>query len=119
MSNPIILAAVDIDARATAVIAHAARLAALCQGRLVVVHVVDYTGGDEDDHGLPQPPGALLADMVRHARATLSGMVHHLELAKDWVEIQIPTGSVVETLADLAAAWHPNYVLIGAGVGES
>lgn len=114
MSNPIILAAVDIDARATAVIAHAARLAALCQGRLVVVHVVDYTGGDEDDHGLPQPPGAVLADMVRHARATLSGMVHHLELAKDWVEIQIPTGSVVETLADLAAAWHPNYVLIGA-----
>jgi K+-sensing histidine kinase KdpD len=43
MSNPIILAAVDIDARATAVIAHAARLAALCQGRLVVIHVVDYT----------------------------------------------------------------------------
>ena len=125
MSNPIILAAVDIDARARAVIAHAARLAALCQGRLVVIHVVDYTGGDEDDHGLPQPPGAVLADMVRHARASLSGMVrharaslsgmvYHLELAKDWVEIQVPTGPVVDTLTDLASAWRPSYVLVGA-----
>ncbi len=114
MSNPIILAAVDIDARARAVIAHAARLAALCQGRLVVIHVVDYTGRDEDDHGLPQPPGAVLADMVRHARASLSGMVYHLELAKDWVEIQVPTGPVVDTLTDLASAWRPSYVLVGA-----
>jgi nucleotide-binding universal stress UspA family protein len=114
MSNPIILAAVDLDVRASAVIAHAARLAALCQGRLVVVHVVDYTGVYEDDHGFPQPPGAVLTDMVRHARASLLGMVYHLELATDWVEIQVPTGPVVDTLTDLAATRHPRYVLVGS-----
>lgn len=114
MSNPIILAAVDLDTRASAVIAHAARLAALCQGRLVVVHVVDYAGGYEDDHGLPQPQGAVLADMVRHARASLLGMVYNLELETDWVEIQVPTGPVAGTLADLAATRHPRYVLVGS-----
>jgi nucleotide-binding universal stress UspA family protein len=114
MSNPIILAAVDLDARASAVIVHAARLAALCQGRLVVVHVVDYAGSYEDDHGFPQPPGAVLADMVRHARASLLGRVYHLELATDWVEIQVPTGPVADTLTELAAARHPRYVLIGS-----
>lgn len=114
MSNPIILAAVDLDARATGVIAHAARLAALCQGYLVVVHVVDYPGGYETDHGFPQPPGAVLDDMVRHARASLVGMVRHLDLPVDWVEIQVANGPTPDTLADIAAARHPRYVLIGS-----
>jgi hypothetical protein len=114
MSNPIILAAVDLDAHASGVIAHAARLAALCQGHLVVAHVVDDRAIDEDDHSFPQPPGAVLADMVRHARASVLGMVYHLDLPTDWVEVRVQTGPTADTLADIAAARHPRYVLIGS-----
>ena len=93
-NQPIIVAAVDLDRRAVPVIAHAARLAALCQGHLALVHVVDYAGGYESDHPFPQRPGGVLDDMVRHARASLVGMVSHLELPNDWVEIRVETGPV-------------------------
>jgi hypothetical protein len=112
-SQPIIIAAVDIDRRAVPVIAHAARLAALCQGHLALVHVVDYAGGYESDHPFAQRPGGVLVDMVRHARASLVGMVSHLELATDWVEIRVETGPVCETLADLASALKPRYCVVG------
>ena len=74
-NQPIIVAAADLDRRAVPVIAHAARLAALCQGHLALVHVVDYAGGYESDHPFPQRPGGVLDDMVRHARASLVGIV--------------------------------------------
>jgi nucleotide-binding universal stress UspA family protein len=112
-NQPIIIAAVDLDRRAVPVIAHAARLAGLCQGYLALVHVVDYAGGYESDHPFPQRPGAVLDDMVRHARASLVGMVSHLELPNDWVEIRVETGPVVETLAGLARALKPRYCVIG------
>jgi nucleotide-binding universal stress UspA family protein len=113
LNQPIILAAVDLDRRAVPVIAHAARLAALCQGHLTLVHVVDYEGVYESDHPFPQRPGAVLDDMVRHARASLVGMVSHLELPTDWVEIRVETGPVVETLTHLAGALKPRYCVVG------
>jgi hypothetical protein len=113
MSDPLFIAAVDLDTRACGVIAHAAKIAALCQGRLMVVHVVDYPGGYEPDQPSSQPHGAVLRDMVRHARASLMGMILHLDLPTDWIEIQVQTGPTVETLAALAGAYHPRYVLIG------
>ena len=112
-NQPIIIAAVDIDRRAVPVIAHAARLAALCQGHLALVHVVDYAGGYESDHPFPQRPGGVLDDMVRHARASLVGMVSHLELPTDWVEIRVETGPVCDTLADVAGALKPRYCVVG------
>jgi hypothetical protein len=112
-SQPIIVAAVDLDRRAVPVIAHAARLAALCQGHMALVHVVDYPGGYESDHPYPQRPGGVLEDMVRHARASLVGMVSHLELPNDWAEIRVETGPVVETLAKLAGALKPRYCVVG------
>jgi nucleotide-binding universal stress UspA family protein len=112
-TQPIILAAVDLDRRAPGIIAHAARLAALCQGHLALVHVVDYAGGYESDHPFPQRPGGVLDDMVRHARASLVGMVSHLELPNDWVEIRVETGPVCEILADLAGALKPRYCVTG------
>ncbi|CAK0746301.1 hypothetical protein CCP3SC1_150036 [Gammaproteobacteria bacterium] len=114
MSQPIILAAVDLDHRASTVITHANRLAALCQGHLMVVHIVDYDSVYEDDHGFPQPPGKIREDMIRHARMSLFGMIHHLNLSTNLIEIQVKTGPVVDTLIDLAATIHPRYVLIGA-----
>ncbi len=113
MSSPLFLAAVDLDTRACGVIAHAARLSALCQGRLMVVHVVDYPGGYEPDQPRAQPQGAVLQDMVRHARASLMGMILHLDLPTDWIEIQVRTGPRVQTLAELAGTYHPRYVVIG------
>ncbi len=112
-NKPIILAAVDINRRAVPVIAHAARLAVLCQGRLALVHVVDYAGGYESDLPFPQRPGRILADMVRYARASLVGIVSHLELPNEWVEIRVETGPVVETLAKLAGALKPRYCVVG------
>jgi hypothetical protein len=112
-NQPIIIAAVDLDRRAVPVIAHAARLAALCQGHLALVHVVDYAGGYESDHPYPQRPGGVLDEMVRHARASLVGMVSHLELPTDWVEIRVETGPVCDTLADVAGALKPRYCVVG------
>jgi nucleotide-binding universal stress UspA family protein len=112
-NQPIIIAAVDLDRRALPVITHAARLAALCQGHLTLVHVVEYEGGYESDHPFPQRPGGVLDDMVRHARASLVGMVSHLELPNDWVEIRVETGPVCATLAELAAALKPRYCVVG------
>jgi len=111
--RPIILAAVDLDRRAVPVIAHAARLAGLCQGHLVLVHVVDFAGGYEADHPFPQRPGPVLDDMVRHARASLVGMVSHLDLPNDWAEIRVETGPLVDTLGRLAAALRPSYCVVG------
>ncbi len=112
-NEPIILAAVDLDRRALPVIAHAARLAALCQGHLALVHVVDYAGGYESDHPSPQRPGRVLEDMIRHARASLIGMVSHLELPTNPVEVRVEAGPVVETLGDLAGALKPRYCVVG------
>ena len=112
-NQPIIVAAVDLDRRAIPVIAHAARLAALCQGHLALVHVVDYAGGYESDHPFPQRPVGVLDDMVRHARASLVGIVSHLELPTNWVEIRVETGPVCETLTRLAGALQPRYCVIG------
>jgi len=109
----IIIAAVDLDGRAVAVLAHAARLAAVCQGHLVLVHVVDYVGGFESDLPFPQRPGAVLDDMVRHARAGLVGMVSHLELDPKRVEVRVESGPVAETLAGLAGLLKPRYWVIG------
>jgi hypothetical protein len=112
-TQPIILSAVDLDGHATDVIAQGARLAALCQGHLVVVHVVDYPGGYESDNPFPQRPGDVLDAMVRHARASLVGMVNHLDLPTEWVQIRVETGSVTQTLADIAGALQPRYCLVG------
>jgi len=112
-NQPIIIAAVDLDRRAVPVIAHAARLAALCQGLLTLVHVVDYAGGYEADHAFPQRPGRVLDDMVRHARASLVGMISHLDLPNDWAEIRVETGPVTDALANLAGALKPRYCVVG------
>jgi hypothetical protein len=110
--QPIIIAAVDLDRRAVPVLAHAARLAALCQGHLVLVHVVDYVGGFESDLPFPERPGAVLDDMVRHARTSLVGMVSHLELDPKWVEVRVESGPVVETLGGLAGNLKPRYCVV-------
>ncbi|MFZ0789043.1 MAG: universal stress protein [Chromatiaceae bacterium] len=111
--KPTIIAAVDLDSRAPSVIAHGARLAALCGGRLVVVHVVDYPGGYEADHAVPQRPDQVLEDMTRHARASLVGRVACLDLPKISPEIRVETGPVVQSLARVAAELRPRYVLVG------
>lgn len=112
-TQPIILAAVDLDRRAATVIEQAARLAALCQARLVVAHVVDDAAGYETDHPFPQRPGDLRDSMTRYARAWLVGMINHLDLPNGWVEIRVETGPVTPTLADLVVALQPRYCLMG------
>jgi nucleotide-binding universal stress UspA family protein len=112
-TQPIILAAVDLDRHAPAIIAQAARLAALCQAHLVVAHVVDDASGYESDHPFPQRPGDLRAAIARHARAWLVGMVNHLDLANDWVEIRVEAGPLTRTLADLVVELQPRYCLLG------
>lgn len=112
-NHPIIVAAVDFDRRATAVIAHAAPLAALCQGHLMVVHVVDDAAEYESELPFPQRRSQVLDAMVRHARASLVGMVNHLDLPNDWVEIRVETGPVIATLTELAGVLKPRYCVVG------
>jgi nucleotide-binding universal stress UspA family protein len=112
-NHPTIIAAVDLDSRACGVIDHAAKLAALCQGDLLVVHVVDYEGGYESDHIPHHSPQQVLSDMVRHARASLVGLVHHLDLPTSPVEIRVESGPTASTLIALAATIRPRYVLVG------
>jgi K+-sensing histidine kinase KdpD len=112
-THPAIVAAVDLNSRASAIIRHGAKLAALCQGELLVVHIVDYQSGFESDHAPFQSPRQVVADMVRHARASLVGMVHHLELPTSHVGIRVESGPATDTLAELAAALHPRYLVVG------
>lgn len=112
-TEPIIIAAVDLDSRAPSVILHAARLTALCGGRLVVVHVVDYQGVYEADHAVPQRPDKILEDMTRHARASLVGLVSCLDLPDALLEIRVETGPLLAALTRVSAALRPRYVLAG------
>ena len=112
-TQPLIIAAVDLDHCATTIIEQAAHLATLCQGQLTLVHIVDYPGGCEADHPVPVRPGQVLADMTRHARASLVGMIHHLDLPIDAVRVRVETGPLVDTLAGLVAEVQPRYLLIG------
>jgi hypothetical protein len=112
-TQPIILAAVDLDRHAPAVIEQAARLAALSQAHLVVTHVVDDAPGYGSDQPFPQRPGDLRAAMARHARAWLVGMINHLDLPNHSVEIRVETGSPIPTLADLVVELQPRYCLLG------
>ena len=114
MSNrPCIIAAVDLDGRAPDVVEHAAKLAALSRADLIVVHVVDYQGGYESDHAPVQSPAQVRKAMIDHARASLVGLVHLLDLPVGHVEIIVEWGAVADTLLALAAALHPVYVLAG------
>lgn len=112
-TKPNILAAVDLDSHATAVIADAARLAALCQGHLVIAHVLDNAWQVEPDQPFAQRPGVARDAMVRHARASLVGMVSHLDLPTDWIEIRVETGNVTQALSEVAGALQPKYCLVG------
>jgi hypothetical protein len=112
-TQPSILAAVDLDRHATHVISQASRLAALCQGHLVVAHVVDDADLFMPDLPFPQRPGDAREAMARHARASLVGMVSHLDLPNDWVEIRVEVGPITQTLADVATAIQPRYCLLG------
>jgi hypothetical protein len=112
-TQPMILAAVDLDRHAANVIEQAARLAALCQARLVVAHVVDGAPGYESDHPFPQRPGDLREAMTRYARAWMVGVINHLDLSNEWVEIRIETGPLTRTLMDLVVGLQPRYCLLG------
>jgi hypothetical protein len=51
--------------------------------------------------------------MIDHARASLVGLVHLLDLPIGQVEIIVEPGAVADTLLALAGALHPVYVLAG------
>ncbi len=112
-TQPIILAAVDLDSRAVQVIERAARLTALCHGRLVVAHLVDHRIPMEADLPFSQPQDEVRTDMVRHARASLVGMVNSLDLPSNRSEVRVEPGPVVEGLAALVAQLGPRYCVIG------
>lgn len=112
-TQPSILAAVDLDRHATHVISQASRLAALCHGHLVVAHVVDDADLFVPDQPFLQRPADARDAMARHARASLVGMVSHLDLPNAWVEIRVEVGSITRTLADIATAIQPRYCLLG------
>lgn len=112
-NRPSIIAAVDLDGHTSDVVEHAAKVAALSRARLIIVHVVDYQGGFESDHAAVHTPAQLRKAMIDHARASLVGLVHLLDLPVGQVEIIVEPGAVADTLASLAAALHPVYVLVG------
>jgi nucleotide-binding universal stress UspA family protein len=111
--RPCIIAAVDLDGRAPEVAEHAARLAAMSRADLIVAHVVDYKGGYESDHAPAQSPTLVRKAMIDHARASLVGLVHLLDLPVGRVEIVVEPGAVADTLLAMAGALHPVYVLAG------
>jgi hypothetical protein len=75
--------------------------------------VVDDADLFMPDQPFSQRPGDAREAMVRHARASLVGMVSHLDLPNDWVEIRVEVGPIAQTLADIATAIQPRYCLLG------
>jgi len=108
-----LIAALDLNDQAAILIRRAGRLAAQCQARLVLAHVVDFHGGYESDHVPFLTPAQVQDQMVRHARVWLLGLVHHLEVPE--VEILVRAGAVVPVLADLALARNARYLVVGTG----
>lgn len=113
-TQPTILAAVDLDRQAAAVITRAARLASLCRARLVVAHVVEEVSGYQPDQPFTQRPAGLRAATQRHARAWLVGMLNHLDLPNDRLAIRVEAGPLSQTLADLVEELQPRYCLLGS-----
>jgi nucleotide-binding universal stress UspA family protein len=113
MSSPCVVAAVDLNARAEGVVRRAAKLAAMCQGALVIAHVVDHRAGYESDQVPLVPQSEVRAQMVRYARAWLVGLACHIDPAVGDVEIVVEVGRPRERLAALAKARHARYLLVG------
>jgi nucleotide-binding universal stress UspA family protein len=110
-NRPNIVAAVDLDAHAAGIVRRAADLAARCNGRLVIAHVVDHRPGYESDQ-LPVVPATDVEDqMVRYSRAWLRGLLHHLELPA--ADIVVTAGRPLDGLVELARRWKPMSMVIG------
>lgn len=110
---PTIVSAVDLDAQASGIIRYGAKLAAFSRGELLVVHVVDYQSDFASDLVLVQSSRQGVFDMMRHARASLIGLVHHLELPTSRVGIRVESGPTISTLVELVSTLHPRFFLVG------
>jgi universal stress protein A len=107
----LIVAAVDLDAKAGGIARRAARLARHCGGRLQLVHIVDHRPGCESDQ-LPLVNAAdVESQMQRYARAWLLGLACHLDLPE--ATITVLAGRPFDRLLDLARAARPSYVVVG------
>jgi nucleotide-binding universal stress UspA family protein len=109
--RPAIIAAVDLDGAAVGIVRRAARLAARCDGELLIFHAVDHRPGHECDQVPLIPAAEVEAEMVRYAHAWLIGLLHHLDLPA--AAIAVKPGRPVDTLCELAATLHPLYVVVG------
>ncbi len=110
-SHHTIIAAVDLNGDALGVVRRAARLAARCNGRLVLAHVVNHRPGYETDQFPPIPATEVERDMVRYAQAWLRGLAHHLELPQ--AEVSVSAGNPVEDIVALSERRRPQYVVVG------
>ena len=112
MSNrPTIVAAVDLDGDAIGIVRRAAKLAARCDGRLVIAHVVDHRPGYESDQVPVVAASEVEEQMVRYARAWLRGLTYHLELPQ--ADVAVSTGRPFASLVELAIQLRPLYVVVG------
>lgn len=107
-----LIAAVDLNHRAEGIVRRAARLAALCHGRLILLHVVEFEAGYESDYVPLLSPDQVRGDMERQARAWLLGLVCHLNLTG--VEIVVRSGRLNDVVTELALERQARYILTGS-----
>ncbi len=107
-----LIAAVDLNHRAEGIVRRAARLAALCHGRLILLHVVEFEAGYESDYVPLLTPNQVRGDMERQARAWLLGLVCHLNLTG--VEIVVRSGRLNDVVTELALERQARYILTGS-----
>lgn len=107
-----LIAAVDLNHRAEGIVRRAARLAALCHGRLILLHVVEFDAGYESDYVPLLTPDQVRGDMERQARAWLLGLACHLNLTG--VEIIVRSGRLHDVVTDLALERQARYILTGS-----
>lgn len=111
VSQPCLLAAVDLDRRAASVIRRAARLAQSAGLDLVVVHVVEHETGFESDHIPFLTPAQLRADMVRAASAWLRSLLQRLNLPQ--VEVVVQSGVLAAVLTGMVEQRRVRYLITG------
>jgi hypothetical protein len=112
--RPCLIAAVDLNDQAAAVLRRASKLAALCRADLVVAHVVDYHSGYESDHAPFHTPSEVRSSLIRCARAWLLGLLHHLDIpALETVELVVIAGRPLDAIASLAAERSPQFIMTG------
>lgn len=104
MKQQTVIASVDLDRKAETTVRRAVSLARLCQAPLLVVHVVDESGG-EAGYSPFISPGQIRRETARSTGAWLRGLLQHVGAGEGEAEVIVVEGGACRRRS---ADWRMN-----------